>query len=315
MRVFVTGASGHIGAALVPDLLQAGHEVVGLARSDSSAAVLEQRGADVVRGDLADLDGLREAASAADGVIHLAFDHDAHARRRSGERWRLGPCARHRRSPTGSAATGKAVRRHLRDADAYARRPRPRRHRGRRDRWRLPRVDTENFVVGLADARHAVVGACAYRRPCTARSTARLHPHADRDRREHGRAGYVGDGANRWPAAHTLDVARLYRLALEGPPPDRDCTLSTTKASRCRADRRGDRPPPGRFHCEHPCRRGADPVRLCCVGRRARQPHDERAHTRAARLDAVASGPARRRRRRPLLRGSVSPCQPSTRVV
>ena len=76
MRVFVTGASGHIGSAVVPELIQAGHQVTGLARSDTAAAAVKTLGAEVRRGDLRDLDGLREAAADSDAVVHLAFDHE-----------------------------------------------------------------------------------------------------------------------------------------------------------------------------------------------------------------------------------------------
>jgi len=217
MRVFVTGASGHMGSAIVPELLQAGHQVVGLARSDSSAQALEAAGAEVRRGDLDDLDGLREAAAAADGVIHLAFKHDLMA---VGD-W-AGAAAADFTATKALAAplegTGKSLittsgtlmlafagitGRPGTEADFAA---------------EGPRVDAENFVIGLADSgvRSSIV---------------RLPPivHSSLDHqgfahiliaiaRQAGVSAYVDDGANRWPSVHTLDAARAYRLALENAP-------------------------------------------------------------------------------------------------
>ncbi|MCF3961547.1 SDR family oxidoreductase [Streptomyces fuscigenes] len=217
MRVFVTGASGHIASAVVPLLVAAGHEVAGLARSDASAAAVAALGAEVVRGDLDDIGGLRKAAASADGVMHFAFKHDAMAR---GDF--AGAVASDLRVLTAFGeeldGTGKAL---VAMGGTMMLAPDGRAERPVTEEDTMvsgPRVDAENLVAGLAGrgVRSSVV---------------RLSPvvHSSLDHhgfapiliglaREKGYAGYVGDGANRWPAVHTLDAARLCALALEQAP-------------------------------------------------------------------------------------------------
>jgi nucleoside-diphosphate-sugar epimerase len=217
MRVFVTGASGHIGSPVVEELLGAGHEVVGLARSDDSAARIEALGATVRRGDLDDLDGLKAAASEADGVIHLAFKHDLMqtgdmegaiaadmaATEAFGDALAGTDKAFVNTSGTLMLALAGVTGRPGTEDDRS-----PGGHRG----------DVENATLALADrgVRSSVI---------------RLSPlvHSDLDEhgfgpiliglaREKGFAGYPTDGANRWPAIHTLDAASLYRRAVEAAP-------------------------------------------------------------------------------------------------
>jgi len=217
MRVFVTGASGHIGSAVVPELLAAGHEVVGLARSDRSAAVITAMGAEVHRGDLDQLDGLAAAAAAADGVIHLAFKHDAMVTGDYGSAiaadLRAIQTFGEALAGTGKPFVGTSGTLMLAMAG-------------------LGRIGTESDVTeaggGRTDAENAVIGFAergirpsVVRLPPTVHSSLDLHgfvPSLIAIARDKGVAGYVGEGSNRWPAGHTLDAGHLYRLALESAP-------------------------------------------------------------------------------------------------
>ena len=218
MRVFVTGASGHIGSAVVPELADAGHHVVGLARSDRSAASLAQAGAEVHRGDLDDLDGLRTAATAADGVIHLAFNHEA---MRSGDFGAAVESDARAIEAIGAALEGSGKPFVSTSGTLSLTMA------GINDRPGTehdvvaeggPRADAENTVIGLAErgVRSSVV-----RLPPLVHSNLDHHgfgPGLIAIARTTGVSGYPGDGSNRWPAVHTLDAARAYRLALEDAP-------------------------------------------------------------------------------------------------
>jgi nucleoside-diphosphate-sugar epimerase len=213
MHVFVTGASGWVASAVVPELLAAGHTVTGLARSDASAAVVEARGATVVRGTLEDHGLLREEAERADGVVHLAFPHEdmgdlAAAGAREGEAVAA--------MVAGLDGTGKPV-------VAASGTPMG---QGR------PSTEEDSLAVGPVAVRgeneqRLLAGATRGFRPSVVRLPRSVHGEGDAHGfvaqlsgmfREAGSAMYVGDGTNRWCAVHVRDAARLFRLALESAP-------------------------------------------------------------------------------------------------
>jgi nucleoside-diphosphate-sugar epimerase len=209
MRVFVTGASGHIGSAVVPELIQAGHEVTGLARSDSSAAAVKAMGAQVRRGNLADPDGLREAAADADAVVHLAFDH---------ETMMAGDFA-------GAVATDLAVVQALGDALAGTGKTligigQTRTGDAQRDAAinASPRSAVSRAIAGFTERGVRTILVAIPPVTHSTRDKVGFIPMLIKIARDTGVSGYVGQGANRWPAGHTLDVATLYRLALDKAP-------------------------------------------------------------------------------------------------
>lgn len=216
MRLFVTGASGHIGSVVVRDLLGGGHSVVGLARSDVSASNLTAAGVQVQRGSLDDLDGLRAAAADADGVIHLAFKHELTY---AGEFVRAAEADLRAIEAIGGSLEGSNKPFVITSGTALLAMAAPGRLGVETDVLEHgPRVDSENTVVAMAarGVRSSVV-----RLPPTVHSSYDHHgfvPTLISMARKNGVSVYVGDGANRWPAVHTLDAARLYRLAVESAP-------------------------------------------------------------------------------------------------
>jgi Nucleoside-diphosphate-sugar epimerases len=213
MRVFVTGATGFIGSALVPELINAGHQVLGLTRSDTGARSLIANGAEAHRGDLEDLESLRSGAAKSDGVIHCAFDHDfsnfvanCEKDRRAIET--LGAALNGSGRPliiTSGTGMGNAVPGQPATEDVF------------NSSHPNPRVASE---LAGASMLAAGVNVSVVRLPQVHDTVKQgLITPTVAIAREKGVSAYVGNGLNRWPAAHVLDVARLYRLALEKREP------------------------------------------------------------------------------------------------
>ncbi|MFJ6082701.1 SDR family oxidoreductase [Streptomyces sp. NPDC092369] len=213
MRVFVTGATGFIGSALVHELLGAGHRVTGLARSERSAAALVDAGAEVLHGSLDDLDSLAKGAASADAVAHLAFIHDFSDFEAS--------CAADLRAieTIGAALEGSGKPFAIASGTAGLRPGQlvTEDYTPQGEWFGTPRLRSETTALGLAD--HGV-------RSSSVRLAPTVHGVGDHGfvhllieiARAKGFSAYVGDGTNRWPAVHRLDAARLFRLTLEGAP-------------------------------------------------------------------------------------------------
>lgn len=221
MRVFVTGASGWIGSALLPELLESGHRVTGLARSDAAAAAIAAWGAEALRGTIDDLDLLKEAAESSDGVVHLAFKHDAafsggfeaaaEADRRAIETFGDALAGSGRPFVIASGVAGLKPGYVATEAD-----------------WPDPEAGHSSGGVRVrqGSARLTVEMASRGIRSSIVRLAPTVHGDGDHGfmaaivgmARKSGVSGYIGDGTNRWPAVHRLDAAHPFRLALEKAP-------------------------------------------------------------------------------------------------
>jgi nucleoside-diphosphate-sugar epimerase len=209
MRIFLTGATGFIGSAIVPELINAGHQVLGLTRSDAGAQALKAAGAEAHQGDLEDLESLRRGAAVSDGVIHCAFNHDFSKFVENCENDRRAieamgdvlvgsdrPLLITSGTGMGNAAPGQPATEDHFDLN----------HPN-------PRAASEKAGAAVL---HRGVNVSVVRLPQVHDTVKQgLITYAVARAREKGVSAYIGDGLNRWPAAHVIDVAHLYRLALE----------------------------------------------------------------------------------------------------
>uniref|UniRef100_B0SWR5 NAD-dependent epimerase/dehydratase n=1 Tax=Caulobacter sp. (strain K31) TaxID=366602 RepID=B0SWR5_CAUSK len=213
MRVFLTGATGFIGSAIVPELLKAGHQVLGLTRSDAGAQALSAAGAEAHRGSLEDLDSLRAGAAQADGVIHCAFDHDFSNF--------LANCEKDKRAIEALASALVGTDRPLVITSGVGMGSPGPGQPATEDVFNLdhPNPRSASEIAGNA-ALATGVNVSVMRLPQVHDPVKQglITPSVEIARAK-GVSAYVGDGANRWAAAHVLDVARLYPLALERAQP------------------------------------------------------------------------------------------------
>jgi nucleoside-diphosphate-sugar epimerase len=212
MRIFVTGASGFIGSALTPELIRAGHTVLGLTRSEAGAETLRALGAEVLHGNLEDLDSLRKGAADSDGVIHLAFNHDFSRFQQNVDDdgaaiTAIGEVLHGSNRPF-VITSGTAIAASVNGQPSTEESPLS---------FHNPRAASEAVVKTLTDrdVNTSIV------RLSQIHDTHKqgLVPYVLAVSRQKGVSAYIGEGANRWPACHVSDTARLYRLAFEKAAP------------------------------------------------------------------------------------------------